>query len=235
MVSPNAVSFFNGFGPNNFAYNQSLRADGGVYRNLFGLHDGLDFGIPHGTPLRAMDWGLVVHASRQANDTPFGARPFSVAVIYGKYLALYGHMSDSSIVKAGDIVAPGQKIGLSGTDPDDGPHLHFEMRELGSTFLQELKTQLDMNGLEAAVSTLDPNTVRARIRVFTNPARFFTVRLETHHWSSGQPLPSLDHDNNGYPDQVVRAGDTQPTAFDLYWLPSYPPKRGSFWEGSHIA
>lgn len=232
MMSPSDVAWFNGFGPNNFSYHQSKQPDGGVYKRLFGLHNGLDFGVPHGTPLQSVDWGLVVHTSSQLNDTPFGAKPFTIAILYGKYLCLYGHISDSISVNVGDIVAPRQQLGLSGTDPNDGPHLHFETRELRASFLEELKTQVQTNGLASISQWFDPARARRNVRVYANPAQFFTVSLETHNWSTGFHLPNLDLDNNGYPDHVILAGDMQPTAFDLNWMPSYPPKQGNFWDSS---
>lgn len=60
---------------------------------------------------------------------------------YGKYVVIrhtngletiYGHLSNNSIVKSGDIVRAGDPIGLGGnTGRSTGPHLHLEMRLLG--------------------------------------------------------------------------------------------------------
>jgi murein DD-endopeptidase MepM/ murein hydrolase activator NlpD len=85
-------------------------------------HSGLDFCGQIGTPLYAPAAGIVVYTG------PLKVRG-NVTVIdhgWGVYTA-YDHQSQI-LVKVGDVVTPGQEIGLGGdTGRTTGPHLHFEV------------------------------------------------------------------------------------------------------------
>ncbi|MFK4144957.1 peptidoglycan DD-metalloendopeptidase family protein [Streptomyces sp. NPDC004065] len=88
-----------------------------------GYHTGVDFVVPTGTPVKAVAAGTVVSAGWG------GAYGNQVVVRLhdGRY-AQYAHLSRLS-VSAGQAVAAGQKLGLSGaTGNVTGPHLHFEIR-----------------------------------------------------------------------------------------------------------
>jgi murein DD-endopeptidase MepM/ murein hydrolase activator NlpD len=93
--------------------------NGGV---LSSYHGGLDFCGQIGTPLYAPAAGKVVYTGSQVVRG-------NVTVIdhgWGVYTA-YGHQSQI-LVKAGDVVTPGEEIGLGGaTGRTTGPHLHFEV------------------------------------------------------------------------------------------------------------
>lgn len=86
----------------------------------FGLigHDGIDFGLPEGTPVKATDEGIVEHAG----DNPYGK---TVIITHSWGKTYYGHLSviyvtDNQKVSKGDV------IGVSGnTGYSTGPHLHF--------------------------------------------------------------------------------------------------------------
>lgn len=99
-----------------------------------GDHVGVDIRVPIGTPVRSIANGVV----EQVRDDPYG---------YGKFIvirhphmpdpdhagtetvlhSIYAHLSDQSVA-AGEIVAKGQRIGLSGqTGFATGPHLHFQV------------------------------------------------------------------------------------------------------------
>ena len=91
----------------------------------FGLpgHNGVDFALPVGSALYAVDAGVVIETGVDANG-------------YGNYAkidhpwgeSLYAHMS-KLLVGRGDGVGAGQRIGLSGsTGNSTGPHLHFGLR-----------------------------------------------------------------------------------------------------------
>jgi len=95
----------------------------------FGMlgHNGIDFGIPVGTPLFAVFEGIVFECSDDGSG-------------YGKFIKLrkdnievvYGHLSDQE-VKKGQKIYMGDKIGESGnTGNSTGPHLHFGLRCLDS-------------------------------------------------------------------------------------------------------
>lgn len=89
----------------------------------FGLagHDGIDFALPIGTPLFAVDEGVVVWS---------GPGEYGTQVIvqhkWGK--SYYGHMSKTTVEK-GFTVTKGGYIGYSGnTGKSTGPHLHFSIK-----------------------------------------------------------------------------------------------------------
>lgn len=85
-------------------------------------HKGVDFAVPIGTPVLAVGDGEVVQARRSA-----GAGNY-VAIRHGRqYMTRYMHMN-KLLVKPGDKVKRGDRIGLSGsTGRSTGPHLHYEI------------------------------------------------------------------------------------------------------------
>lgn len=87
------------------------------------VHEGLDFGAPVGTPIRAAAAGVVVYAERHP------AYGNQVDIDHGNGLVTrYAHASRLDVT-AGDIVRQGQKIAEVGsTGRSTGPHLHFEVR-----------------------------------------------------------------------------------------------------------
>ncbi len=110
----------------------------GAYRNADrwysagqGLHFGLDFGMPCGTPLIAVADGQVMFV----DNFNFGSRPHNVILQHPQLglSSLYGHLLQTSELVEGTWVTQGQLIGYSG-DPDETcesrPHLHYELRSL---------------------------------------------------------------------------------------------------------
>jgi hypothetical protein len=89
-------------------------------------HLGLDYGVPTGTVVHAVNHGTVILAR------PLFFEGNCVVLDHGQGLmSLYLHLSQFS-VKEGDEVAPGQVIGLSGgTGRATGPHLHLAIRWQG--------------------------------------------------------------------------------------------------------
>ncbi len=90
-------------------------------------HRGIDFATPVGTPVAATTTGTVVYAS-DARPRGGGYGPaFGIHVVIrtGNVWHLYGHLT-AAVVKVGQMVAAGQRIGLSGaTGNVTGPHLHY--------------------------------------------------------------------------------------------------------------
>jgi len=86
-------------------------------------HQGLDFRVPSGTPIEAVNSGRVILAR------PLFFEGNCVVIDHGQgLLTLYLHLSKFS-VKEGDDVSKGQPIGLSGgTGRATGPHLHLAVR-----------------------------------------------------------------------------------------------------------
>jgi murein DD-endopeptidase MepM/ murein hydrolase activator NlpD len=107
------------------------------YSGLFGVqrvfngtvqstHQGLDFRVPSGTPVSAVNSGHVILAR------PMFFEGNCVVIDHGQgLLTLYLHLSKFS-VKEGDDVEKGQEIGMSGgTGRATGPHLHLAVRWQG--------------------------------------------------------------------------------------------------------
>ncbi|MGD0760512.1 MAG: M23 family metallopeptidase [Candidatus Sulfotelmatobacter sp.] len=90
-------------------------------------HLGLDFRVPSGTPVAAMNSGTVL----LARFLYFEGN--CVVIDHGQgLLTLYFHLSEFK-VKEGDDVKRGQVIGLSGgTGRATGPHLHVAVRWQGT-------------------------------------------------------------------------------------------------------
>ena len=86
-------------------------------------HQGLDYRVPTGTPVAAMNEGTVL----LARFLYFEGN--CVVIDHGQgLLTLYFHLSELK-VKEGDPVKRGQEIGLSGgTGRATGPHLHVAVR-----------------------------------------------------------------------------------------------------------
>ncbi|MET7571448.1 transglycosylase family protein [Streptomyces sp. NPDC005492] len=88
-----------------------------------GYHTGVDFLVPTGTSVKAIENGTVVEAGWA------GSYGYQVVVRHadGRY-SQYAHLSAIS-VRDGQSVGAGQRIGRSGsTGNTTGPHLHFEVR-----------------------------------------------------------------------------------------------------------
>ncbi len=86
-------------------------------------HNGIDYAVPAGTPVHAVESGTVVLAKERI------ITGLTVIVEHGPGIyTLYYHLK-SLDVQPQDIVLKGDQIGLSGaTGLATGPHLHFEMR-----------------------------------------------------------------------------------------------------------
>lgn len=125
-VPMDKVTWFNWYGNTETAY----RKRDELYSKLQGLHSGLDFGVPDGTPITNTIDRPGVIASIDGSPYYYGAGPYSILVDYGDFLILYGHTSDTEKldpeVKVGDTVNPGDLIGYTGTD-NRYPHLHMEV------------------------------------------------------------------------------------------------------------
>ena len=89
-------------------------------------HQGLDFRVPTGTPVAAVNSGTVI----LAQSLYFEGN--CVVIDHGQgLLTLYLHLSEMR-VKPGERVIKGQQIGLSGgTGRATGPHLHLAVRWQG--------------------------------------------------------------------------------------------------------
>ncbi len=88
-------------------------------------HNGWDIANPEGTPVYAVDDGVVKFAGW--SDKGYG----NMVVIDhgGRYQTLYAHFRNTPSVSDGQSVVAGEIIGYMGnTGFSTGPHLHFEIR-----------------------------------------------------------------------------------------------------------
>lgn len=97
-----------------------------------GLHPGIDYAIPTGTPVIAVSRGRVVHV-RPAPDGIENGR--EVILVHGKhFLSVYAHLSKTCVEKD-QWVDRGQLLGLSGASNNygrrDHQHLHFGLSKIG--------------------------------------------------------------------------------------------------------
>lgn len=137
---------FIGFGPNTFAFNNWQI----YYESTRGLHNGVDYVVPEGSPLIAVADGVIVDfrflgnaAERAISLRPYLPEKYRKADgtrILSNMIVVYGHLTgdpSSDLVRVGDEVRAGQVIGTSGWPVyrrDDGSigvqtnnaHLHLE-------------------------------------------------------------------------------------------------------------
>lgn len=85
-------------------------------------HNGIDFAVSRGTTVLSIGEGEVVIAKYSGSAGNY------IAIRHGRqYMTKYMHL-DKILVKAGQQVKKGDRIGLSGnTGRSTGPHLHYEL------------------------------------------------------------------------------------------------------------
>lgn len=93
---------------------------------LTGIHEGVDFGAPSGTPIAATGNGKVITAGYRDR---YG---YMVEIDHGMGITTrFAHMS-RILVTAGQDIKRGESVGLLGnTGRSTGPHLHYEVRMNG--------------------------------------------------------------------------------------------------------
>ena len=113
---PSALPVNRGFFSSNFGW----RLD--PFTGQRTMHEGVDFVAEVGAPIKAAAGGIVVYSDIHAG---YGNM---IEVDHGNGLvSRYAHAS-KRLVKEGDVVMRGQKIGEVGsTGRSTGPHLHFEV------------------------------------------------------------------------------------------------------------
>ncbi|MDC4232707.1 M23 family metallopeptidase [Actinomyces sp. B33] len=94
------------------------------------MHEGIDLSAPLGTPVYATYSGSVVEVSENSRSGAFVKIKHQLSdgtVFYSMYLHQY---MDAILVKTGDEVSAGQRIGAVGNNGwSTGPHLHFEIHD----------------------------------------------------------------------------------------------------------
>lgn len=109
---------------------------GTITQKFSWYHSGVDIANHDGPDIMAAASGTVV----TAGWNPGGYGNYVIIDHGNGYKTLYGHMVTGSIVvKAGDVVKQGQKIGRMGsTGRSTGTHLHFEIRPAAGGFIDPL-------------------------------------------------------------------------------------------------
>jgi murein DD-endopeptidase MepM/ murein hydrolase activator NlpD len=89
------------------------------------LHRALDIGLPIGTPILAVDEGIVTYVqSQDIGDAGIWTAIRHPSGVTSRYI----HLS-RTLVKLGQRVQRGERIGLSGDTASKGvPHLHLDLR-----------------------------------------------------------------------------------------------------------
>jgi murein DD-endopeptidase MepM/ murein hydrolase activator NlpD len=113
-----------------------------VYVNGQGMHFGVDFAAPCGTPVQAIGDGVV-----DSVDSWHGAGPHNLMINHPNgYASFYGHLLLKSHLKPGQKVQAGEVIALTG-DPDltcsSRPHLHLEIRSSNHRIAYNPMTLID--------------------------------------------------------------------------------------------
>jgi murein DD-endopeptidase MepM/ murein hydrolase activator NlpD len=118
---PTKYPIIDGWYSSNFGY----RID--PFTGQHSMHEGIDFPAEFGTPIVAAASGKVVFAEWHPQ---YGKM---IEIDHGNGLvSRYAHAS-SMLVKEGDLVVAGQRLGAVGTTGrSTGPHLHFEVRLNGT-------------------------------------------------------------------------------------------------------
>ncbi|WP_425145210.1 M23 family metallopeptidase [Deinococcus sp.] len=108
----------------------AYRQRSSTYGNIQGIHFGLDFSAPCGTPVRAIGDGTVSEV-----DGLHGSPPHNLVIRHaGGLSSLYGHLLERASVRVGQTVGRGQVVGRSGDSQGtciSAPHLHLEIRDWG--------------------------------------------------------------------------------------------------------
>lgn len=96
---------------------------------LYKLHNGVDFGVPEGTPIIAPADGKV----EVVNNSTTGGK--QIVIRHNWFYTGYAHLSQQ-LVSVGQQVKQGDIIGYTGsTGQVTGPHLHFTVKALNFTYL----------------------------------------------------------------------------------------------------
>jgi murein DD-endopeptidase MepM/ murein hydrolase activator NlpD len=95
-------------------------------------HEALDIAAPYGTPIVAAKSGVVTEAN--AGGWNYGYGDDVVIDNGGGYSSLYGHMEAVNVSPGQQVVGGSTVIGWIGlTGRTTGPHVHFEVRQNGTT------------------------------------------------------------------------------------------------------
>jgi hypothetical protein len=89
-----------------------------------GLHPGIDYTLPMGTPVIAISDGIVVIVREPCPDMPFCGGIAVIVKHYENFFSFYYHLS-KTFVTVGESIKRGERLGLSGKSNDGYRHLHL--------------------------------------------------------------------------------------------------------------
>jgi Peptidase family M23 len=213
-----------------------------------GLHFGIDFSAPCGTPVVAIGDGVV----DQVDNFSFGLQPHNLTIFHRELglTSLYGHLSVKPTVTKGQPVKRSDVVALTG-DPDrtcvSRPHLHLEVRSRDYTIAHNPASLIDadwsmlqsIGGFDSASFTKDlyhPNrwqTIFDQPDVDFNEATLNNYRAAWPPASRIQPPPPT---LPGYTAPIPQGGAitlhqlTQPGCCSLAWW-SPDSRSVRFWDG----
>jgi len=165
-----------------------------IYSQGQGLHFGVDFAAPCGTPVHAIGDGVVF-----AVDGLYGAPPHNVVIDHQDgYLSLYGHLLRRSNLQPGQHVARGDVIGVSGDpvtpDCNQASHLHLEIRRTGMSVAVNPVPLIDADWRSL---TIGAGTDGTRFELLSaNPGQWMTNLQQPDTRFGG---PNLNHRGVAWP------------------------------------
>ena len=186
----------------------------GFGQRSMGNHQGIDFGIPVGSPIVSSQSGTVVEARTSSS---YG----NMVRIRGNdgIETLYAHLSSVG-VQQGQQVERGQQIALSGnTGRSTGPHLHFETIRDGQRVdpapligaAGEAPRPLNESGTQDAQSSAPPNATMAQASPTTGQqVAQASVQSEVSVMNSQQAPASGDSSAQPSTQQTPREPGTLP-------------------------
>lgn len=134
-------NFVNPFNPNDVTttYTNEGNAASFPKYNSGDCHGGVDISVSQGTPIFALDGGIVKQIGdynsncygKNICDSGWNSYGIYVLIDHGNgYQTVYAHLNQR-LVNVGDKVSKGEMIGYSGnTGNSTGPHIHLELRDL---------------------------------------------------------------------------------------------------------
>lgn len=134
-------NFVNPFNPNDVTttYTNEGNAASFPKYNSGACHGGVDISVSQGTPIFALDGGIVKQVgdystncyNQSVCDSGWNSYGIYVLIDHGNgYQTVYAHLNQR-LVNVGDKVSKGEMIGYSGnTGNSTGPHIHLELRDL---------------------------------------------------------------------------------------------------------
>ncbi|MBX3083674.1 MAG: M23 family metallopeptidase [Anaerolineae bacterium] len=156
-----------------------------------GLHFGIDFSAPCGTPVVALADGVVDYA----DNLSFGSAPHNLIISHGDlgYTVLYGHLLTRPTVVRGQPVKHGEVVAQSG-DPDETctsrPHLHLEVRSMDYRTAYNPAPLIDADwAMLSSMGHFDSNNF---VKDLNAPNRWQTIDSQPEVHFGGRILNSFD-------------------------------------------